>query len=428
VKILVWSKFGDSLSLARLMKEKDGNDVRLYIDAEMNKQVGDGIVEKIGDWQEYVDWADMITCDDENQGEWVEQLEDDGKVVFGTNRFGGMLENDRKYASQIMEQLGIQTIPHWEFDTLDQTIQFIKDNPERYVFKPMGQHPRYFTKVGDMVNGQDLIWFIKWLKKVWQGGQANQLQLYIEGVEVGLCAMFSRNHFVKPYELNFEHKHLRTYGQGSNIGEAGTLQLFVNESRIFDEMLKPFEKWLTKTNYCGQFDMNCKVNENGIYPMELTNRLGIPATYGYNEALNIRWTDFFYQCAKGQLKDDFATVGRFIVIVKLDVEPCPDMKQESIYNVPTDIPVIFDFDPLGVDAGFFEGDLRKDKDTNQYYLTGKQGHIGVVIGSATELAKAQDLVYKTISKIYTPFEVIFNPEIGDKYTFVEDFLKRSKII
>jgi len=427
MNILVWSRYGDALSIARLMKEKDGNNVLLYIDYESNKEVGDGIVPKVDNWRDYIDWCDMIVVDDENQGEWVEELQNQGKVVFGTNTFGGKLENNRHYASEIMEKLGIRTIPHWEFETIQDTIDFIEEYPGRYVFKPFGQHPRYFTKIGEMKNGQDMIWFLKYLQKIWQGGQANQIQEYIEGIEVGLCANFSIDHFVKPYELNFEHKHMRLYGLGSNIGEAGTLQLFVNNSRIFDEIILPFEDYLKNTKYVGQFDINCKVNEEGIFPMEWTCRFGIPATYGYNEALHIRWSDFFWKCATGELEDGYAETDRFIVIVKLDLEPVTDLKEENQYYIPTRVPIFFDFDPIGAEPGFFEGDLIRDEQ-RQYYVVGKQGHIGVVIGSGETVQEAQDSCYKIVQKIYSPFSIVYNPEIGDKYEYIESFLKKMKII
>jgi phosphoribosylamine-glycine ligase len=779
MKILVWSRYGDALSLARLMKEKDNNDVVFYVDLKANKEVGNGIVPKIElepEWwknQDFVNQFDLIVCDDENQGEWVEYLENlyfAGKsktAVFGTNRFGGKLENDREYAFEICQDLGIKTIPYWKFNSLDEGIQFIEKNPSRYVFKPFGQRPRWYTKIGEMKNGEDMIWFMRYLKNIWVGGQEFILQKYIEGVEVGLCAIFSRDHFVKPYECyddktevltnngwkyfsqlnendlvaslennelkfvkpigyikryykgkmfnidtprfsinvtpghniyvahydkqyklepaekikhkvnwikrkvnwigeekeyfildgyiekhyhgkgkyyydiehppiikmddwlrffglwlaegsttgvdtveitntnvnyvkqildilpfkyridnniqfkihnkqlwlylkqfgkaknkfipqeikqlsarqlniliesmmfgdgtkikkgnrlytttskkladdlqeiiikagrlatiyekepkivwfekekryiygkekqylvyefkedtdeycftndeikwidyegfvycvevpshiiyvrrngksywcgncNFEHKKMRGYGQGGNVGEAGTLLTFVNESKLFDELIKPFEKYLKNTKFCGQFDVNTKINEEGIWLMEFTNRIGVPAIYGYNETLRIRWSEFFERCAKGTLQDGFAETGRFIVIVKIDVEPIPDLKEESQYYIPTNIPIFFDFDPIGAEAGFFEGDLKKEN--NQYYLVGKQGHIGCVVGSGKTVQEAQDMAYRTAEKIYLPVEVVYNPEIGDKFEYVEAFLRRNHII
>lgn len=426
MKIMVWSRYGDSLSLARLMKEKDGNDVKLYIDIDYNKRVGENIVPKVENWKDYIDWADLIMVDDENQGEWVEELENQGRVIFGTNRFGGKLENDREYAFQLCKELGIKTVPYWKLNSLDEGIEFIKKNPGKYVFKPFGQRPRWYTKVGELVDGRDMIWFIEYLKKVWIGAEEFILQKYVEGVEVGCCSWFNREKFLKPLEICFEHKKMRGYGQGGNVGEAGSLLFAVNESRIFDEILKPFESYLKATKYVGQFYVNTKVNEEGICVLEFVPRLGIPATYGYNELLQVRWSDLFYKLATVELQSMPIELGRYVIVVKLDVEPVPDLEEESNYYVPSEIPIFFDFDPIGVEPGFFEGDLKKEN--NQYYLTGKQGHIGCVIGSGSTVQEAQDLTYKTAEKIHSPVEIVYNPEIGDKFEFVGNFLTKEKII
>lgn len=428
MKILVWSRYGDALSLARLMKEKDGNEVKLYVDLESNKRVGEGIVDKVENWEEWIDWADMIVCDDENQGEWIEKLENQGKVVFGTNKFGGRLENDRGYTFEIMKDLGLERyiIPYRKFNSFDDGISYIKENPGRYVFKPYGQRPRWFTKIGDLLDGKDMIWFLEWLKKKWKGSQNFILQRYIEGIEVGCCAWFNREQFLKPLEICFEHKKMRGYGLGGNVGESGSLIFGVKESRIFDEILAPFEEYLRNTKYVGQFYVNTKVNEEGIFVLEFVPRLGIPATYLYTELLQIRWTDLFWGLATSNLDELPIELGRYVIGIKVDIEPIPDLEQESVYKIPVEIPIWFDFDPLGAEAGFFEGDLRKEG--NQYFLTGTQGHIGVAVGSGDTVSLAQDNALRVVDRIHTVVEIVYNPEIGDKFEYVSDFLKREHII
>jgi phosphoribosylamine--glycine ligase len=427
MKILVWSKYGDALSLARLMREKDNNEVVLYVDIDYNKRVGEGIIPKVENWKEYVDWADLIVFDDENQGKYVEELREKGKVVFGTNEFGGRLENDRDYSFDVSRDLGVKTIPYWKFKSLDEGIKFIRENPSRYVFKPFGQRPRYYTKVSEMITGEDLLWFMEYLKKIWKGGQDFILQKYIEGIEVGCCSWFNGYEFLRPFEICFEHKKMKNYGGGGNCGEAGSLIFASPESKIFDEILAPFEEWLKNTKYTGQFYANTKVNDDGIWLLEYVPRLGIPATYLYNELLQERWTDVFKGIATGELKKMPLELGRFVVGVKIDVEPIPDLDAEATYTVPVETPVKFDFDPIGAEAGFFEGDLRKDKTENQYYLTGKQGHVGIVVGSGKTVQEAQDMCYKVVEKIFCPFNITFNAEIGEKYDYVAPYLVKQGI-
>lgn len=424
MKILIYSKAGDALSLARIMSKNEGNEVKYY--EEEKSRTGEGIVQKVDNFENEVEWADLIVFDDENQGELVESLQAKGKVVFGTNKFGGMLENDRDYFVEVLDTLGIDYTPSLKFDSLDKGKEYIKANPGRYVFKPYGQKNRFFTKVGRLPDGKDLLWFIDYVQTIWEGSQNFILQKYVEGIEVGLSAMFSVDHFVTPFELNFEHKKQREYGQGGNCGEAGTLQCFLNKSSMFNDLIKPFETYLKNTKYVGQFDINCKVNEDGIFPLEPTDRLGIPATYGYDAVLKTSWSEFLYNTASGKLKDGYAETGKYIVIVLVDVEPVPSLKGEKTLEIPKDVPVFFDFDVEADGSGFFEGDLRKEN--GQYYMTGDSLHIGYVIGSGKTVQEAQDAAYNIAEKIHSPQEIIYLNGIGDKFDYVSDFLKRKKII
>jgi len=425
MKILIWSRYGDALSLARIMKERENQEVLFYVDVDYNKRVGEGIVPKVDDWKDYINWADLIICDDENQGDWIEVLDRQGKVVFGTNKFGGKLENDREYTFKVLEQLGLSQyiIPYWKFTNFDEGIKFIKENPGRYVFKPFGQRPRYYTKIGEREDGKDLIWFIKYLKTVWKGSQNFILQKYVRGIEVGCCAWFNRKRFLRPLEICFEHKKMKNYGGGGNVGEAGSLILAVEDSIIFNRILSPFEKWLKNTRYVGQFYVNTKIDEDNIWILEFVPRLGIPATYLYDELLKISWSEMFYKISTSELDKMPLELSKFVIGVKVDIEPIPDIKEEAKYSVPTEIPVFFDFE---IDKNFFEGDLRKENE--QYYLTGKQGHIGVAVGSGKTVQEAQDKAYEIVDKVYCPFNITYNPEIGDKYIFIEEFLKDKKIL
>ena len=43
---------------------KEGHEVRYFIDAEKERDIADGFVPKTDDWQDDVDWADVIVFDD----------------------------------------------------------------------------------------------------------------------------------------------------------------------------------------------------------------------------------------------------------------------------------------------------------------------------------------------------------------------------
>ena len=41
-----------------------GHEVRYFIASESERDIGDGFVPKVDDWESHVDWADVIVFDD----------------------------------------------------------------------------------------------------------------------------------------------------------------------------------------------------------------------------------------------------------------------------------------------------------------------------------------------------------------------------
>ena len=47
-------------------------------------------------------------------------------------------------------------------------------------------------------------------------------------------------------------------------------------NKIFEQTLLKMEPRLAEEGYVGYIDVNCIVNNNGIYPLEFTSRFGYP--------------------------------------------------------------------------------------------------------------------------------------------------------
>ena len=63
---------------------KEGHDVRYFIEDEKERDIADGFVPKVLDWEKEVDWADVIVFDDTlGQGEKSQVLRAKGKLVVG---------------------------------------------------------------------------------------------------------------------------------------------------------------------------------------------------------------------------------------------------------------------------------------------------------------------------------------------------------
>ncbi len=63
---------------------KEGHEVKYFIEDESERDIADGFVPKVDDWERDVDWADVIVFDDTlGQGGKAQALRRDGKLVVG---------------------------------------------------------------------------------------------------------------------------------------------------------------------------------------------------------------------------------------------------------------------------------------------------------------------------------------------------------
>jgi phosphoribosylamine-glycine ligase len=204
---------------------KEGHEVRYYIHAEKEKDICDGFVPKTDNWEQEVDWADIIIFDDTlGQGEKAQALRLKGKPVVGGTPYTDKLEDDRSFGQRELKKAGIPIIQYGEFESFDAGIQYIQENPARYVLKPSGeaQNVKRHLFVGDEEDGSDVIRMLEAYKRALADEiKVFQLQKKINGVEVAIGAFFNGHRFIYPINLNFEHKKLFPGNIGPSTGEMG---------------------------------------------------------------------------------------------------------------------------------------------------------------------------------------------------------------
>ncbi|MBU0929947.1 MAG: hypothetical protein KJ623_02655 [Nanoarchaeota archaeon] len=205
--------------------KKEGHEVKVYIDKEGDKDVYDGILDKIENWKDYTDWADVIVFDDTGFGSIADSLRTSGKLVVGGSKYTDKLEEDREFSQNEMQRVGMLVLLHQDFDNFNSAIEFIKTNPGRYVFKPSGTISSDLKGVlfmGQEEDGKDLIEILELNKKLWAKKiKKFQLQKMAVGVEIAVGAFFNGEDFIYPINVNFEHKKLFPGDIGPYTGEMG---------------------------------------------------------------------------------------------------------------------------------------------------------------------------------------------------------------
>lgn len=400
--------------------QKEGHDVLLYIDNKDENDIGDGFVKKTLNWEEKIDWADVIVFDDVlGQGTIAHKLRQQGKAVIGGTPYTDMLEDDRSFGQDELKAHGVDIIPYEEFDNFDNAINFVKANPGEYVIKPSGeaQNIKRLLFVGQEHDGSDVVRILKSYKKVWSEEiKIFQLQKKVNGAEIAVGAFFNGKKFVYPININFEHKKLFPGNLGPATGEMGTSMFWSERNRLFDLTLGKMEKTLAREHYVGYIDINCIVNETGVYPLEFTSRFGYPSISIQQEGLITPIGELFYGLAHGTLEHFEAQKG-YQVGARVVVPPYPFRDEKTFSSYSKDTVIVFK------DKNQLEGIHIEDvkMSDGQWIVTGSSGTALAVVGMGTTMKAAQQQMYERIKNILIP-NMYYRTDIGDRWQNEHDLL------
>jgi phosphoribosylamine--glycine ligase len=407
----------------------EGHEVKFIVLSETEKDVGDGFVDKTldsgsgssGKWEDLAasGWADVIVFDDVGFGRAADKLRAEGKRVVGGSAYTDRLEMDREFGQNELAKAGVSTLPSHNFTNFDEAIKFVQANPARYVIKPSGraQNEKELLFVGQEDDGNDVINVLAHYRKHWSGKiRVFQIQRFASGVEVAVGAFFNGKDFVKPVNVNFEHKRLFPGDIGPSTGEMGTLMLWSHESKIFSLTLEKMKAQLAASGYVGYIDINCIANEAGVYPLEFTSRFGYPTISIQMEGVTEGWGQFLHAIAAGQ-QAQLATKKGFQVGVVIAAPPFPFTDEKTFRKFSEDATVLFK--KPGMVDGVHLGEVKKDG--SDWRLAGRSGYALVVTGSGITTEEALSQAYSRVDNIMIP-NMFYRTDIGAKWIKDSDLL------
>ena len=399
---------------------KEGHDVRYYIDNEKERDIADGFVPKSTDWEKDAkEWADIVVFDDTlGQGARAQALRAAGKPVIGGTEYTDRLEDDRSFGQEELKKAGVNIIPYEEFDSFDPAIEFMKKNPDRYVIKPSGeaQNVKRRLFVGEEEDGEDVIRMLEAYKKAFSEEiKVFQLQRRINGVEVAVGAFFNGKRFITPININFEHKKLFPGEVGPPTGEMGTAMFWSEPNALFYRTLLKMEPKLALEGYVGYIDLNCIVNNNGIYPLEFTSRFGYPTIFIQQEGILTPISDFFWELATGA-EPKWRTRSGFQIGVRIVVPPFPFDDEPTFESFSKDNAIVF---KRGTPEQVHIEDVKQVN--GQWLIAGTSGVVLAVVGTGQTMKQAQAQVYTRIKNILIP-NMYYRTDIGDRWAEDSDKL------
>jgi len=395
---------------------KEGHEARLYIEDPEETEIGDGFVPKTPDWRKEVDWADFVVFDDVlGMGELSAELKKKGKLVVGGSPYTDRLEDDRGFGQQELKAAGVSIIPQENFTSFDDAVAYVQANPNRYVIKPSGeaQNNKRLLFVGEEDDGKDVMQVLEDYKRAWSDKiKEFQLQRRVVGVEVAVGAFFNGKEFVLPINVNFEHKKLFPGDIGPPTGEMGTSMFWSEPNRIFNATLRKMEAKLAEERYTGYIDVNCIVNNNGIYPLEFTARFGYPCISIQQEGLLTPMGDLLRGMADGTLTRARTRTG-FQLGVRIVVPPFPYRDMETLESTSKDAVILFKTQSR---EGYHIEDVRTVG--GEWLVTGTSGVVLIVCGTGPTMKQAQRMAYNRVKNVMIP-HMYYREDIGDRW-FEED--------
>lgn len=388
---------------------KEGHEVKYCIDDEKERDIGDGFVPKIDNWENEIDWADVIVFDDTlGQGAKAQELRAKGKLVVGGTPYTDRLEDDRSFGQEELKKAGVSILPYRDFDNFDEAIIYVTANPDRYVIKPAGNIKRRLF-VGEEDDGQDVVRVLEAYKKSFPDEiKVFQLQRRVTGVEVAVGAFFNGKEFIYPINVNFENKKLFPGNIGPSTGEMGTVMFWSGPNRLFNSTLKKMEPRLADERYVGYIDLNCIVNGNGIYPLEFTSRFGYPTISIQQEGMITPIGQFFTDLAAG-LDPKLRVKSGFQIGVRIVVSPFPFDDDATFLSVSKNAAILF---KKGIPEEVHIEDVKQIN--GQWYVAGTSGVVLIVCGLGPTMRQAQAQAYSRIRNIMIP-DMYYRDDIGERW-------------
>jgi len=323
---------------------KEGHEVRYFIKEERERDIADGFVAKSDNLEKDTEWADIVIFDDTlGQGEKAQEVRAMGKKVVGGTAYTDRLEDDRSFGQEELKKAGVNIIPCKEFDSFDDAVEHVVQNPGRYVIKPSGeaQNVKRRLFVGEEEDGQDVIRMLEAYKKAFSEEiKVFQLQRRVTGVEVAVGAFFNGKQFVHPINVNFEHKKLFPGNLGPPTGEMGTSMFWSLPNQLFNQTLQKMETKLAEEGYVGYIDVNCIVNGNGIYPLEFTSRFGYPTISIQQAGMTTPIGQFFWELSSGH-DPKLRVKSGFQIGVRIVVPPLPFDDKETFESFSKNGAIVF---------------------------------------------------------------------------------------
>lgn len=345
------------------------------------------------------------------QGSLQSRLREEGYAVVGGSRGGDRLEEDRAFGQNVLSEMGLMTAPALEVVGFAAAIEHVVKNRRPYVLKFSGSgFASTRTYVGMLEDGSDMVALLQQQQRQWSYPESPRLLLMdrLQGVEVGVGAWFNGDEWLRPANLDWEHKRFFPGDLGELTGEMGTVVSYQNAEKLFEATLGKTAEFFREAKHVGYVNLNMIVNSEGAWPLEFTCRFGYPG-FAILSALQAEPWDVTLKRLVLKETVRMPTHEGFAVGIVLTVPPFP--YPHGYDQLSKGMPICFspsltDEDRLSLhlaEVGMKDGQL---------VTAGQVGYCMVVTGRGLTVADAQRKAYNVAEKVAIP-NVRYRIDIGN---------------
>jgi len=326
---------GDGLGFALRLKAA-GHEVKARIVGRNERANYDGLIEKVEKWDDGLDKDTIVLFDSTGGGVTADRLRARGYSVFLGSVFADNLELDRELAFDLMEQVGIKTPQYKTFYDWHSGKEYARRRGGKLVFKPTGKMSDD-KGLGSYCGSdtKDLETMIDYFESVAKHKPEFILQEFVEGVCVSTEGWFNGREWMEPFNHTVEHKQIMNDDLGPSTGCAFNVVWAARDTnRIIDEGIRLMEPILKEYRYIGPIDLNTVVNEDGVWALEFTPRLGYDAFPALLELVDEDIGEVVAKMARGEQPDQILLKSGFASALRVTIPPHPSEEFTHPGGVP----------------------------------------------------------------------------------------------
>lgn len=398
--VLMLSEQGDGIPLALRLRD-EGHIVKIHFTDNKLKQAFQGFSNpsKVTNPRIMLEQYDLVISDMVGHGGLCDELKAKGKLVLGGGTFNDKLELDRNYGEKVMERLTNVKIPDsMAVSHQQRLVEYLDEVGYPVVIKPEGNQSTTLTLVSNDQKNR----MLKSFAAINLDLTPCIVQKRVEGIEVSTEGWFNKGWIT--YNHTIEYKRLMEGDKGPNTGCMGNVVWTTNGDKLTDLILKPLTPLLERAGYVGPLDVNCIIDKDDAWFLELTARFGYDAIQALSELIKGSLFDFLYYNA--------AKVGRapsyhdgYGIGVRLSVNPYPSKEGAGKWANIQMIHI-----PNEARRHVMLSDVKLVDGVEM--LSGVDGVIGCVTARGQTVREAQRRVYRTIDNVCISEDVQYRKDIG----------------